>query len=314
MANYLKISLFCAILLGLVACNNGTTGDSSEQRAETPLADDRNDILTGSMTVIVDESVVDIMQDQLDVFRSSYTNTEVKMVADAERPAINRLLKGEGSIAILKRKLTDDEAKGFAQRSIKPRVFGVGYDAVIFVVSAQSLDSTINYTKIGNLLAGSATGENSLVFDNINSSSLRLLKEVTKLDKVSSGQVSAAGSAADVLKTVQNKSNTIGVLTLNQYLAHRDSLGSQDKIRILSVSKEDNGTAYRPSQSTLGDDTYPLKHEFFVLNYQPNMGLGIGFSAFLTGDRGQRVILKSGLLPFTMPGRQLIIRDEANFE
>ncbi len=312
MANYLNISLFCVALLGLAACTNNS-GDGSQQRTETPLADDRNDILTGSMTVIVDESVAEIMKDQLDVFRSSYVNTEVKLVADAERPAINRLLNGEGSIAILKRKLTDAEAKGFTQRSIKPRIFGVGYDAVVFVANTASSDSTINYKEIGDLLAGNAGHKNSLVFDNINSSSLRLLKEVTNVEKVSAAQVSAAGSAADVLSTVQNKSNTIGVLTLNQYLALRDSLGSRDKIRILSVSKEVNGSAYRPSQSTLGDDTYPLKHEFFVLNYQPNMGLGIGFSAFLTGDRGQRVVLKYGLLPFTMPGRQLIIRDEANF-
>jgi len=47
-----------------------------------------------------------------------------------------------------------------------------------------------------------------------------------------------------------------------------------------------------------------------VLNYQPNLGLGIGFSAFLTGDRGQRIVLRSGLVPATMPGRELIIRDE----
>ena len=45
-------------------------------------------------------------------------------------------------------------------------------------------------------------------------------------------------------------------------------------------------------------------------NYQPNLGLGIGFSAFLTGDRGQRIVLKSGLVPATMPGREIIIRDD----
>jgi len=48
------------------------------------------------------------------------------------------------------------------------------------------------------------------------------------------------------------------------------------------------------------------------LNYQPNLGLGIGFSSFMTGDRGQRIVLKSGLLPATMPGRELIIRDGFN--
>ncbi|MCL7988348.1 substrate-binding domain-containing protein [Sphingobacterium sp. lm-10] len=312
MAKYLNISLFCGALLGLAACANNSDG-GKEQLTETPLAGDSNDILTGTMTVIVDETVADLLEQQVDVFRSSYINSTVKVVADAERPAINRLLKGEGSIAVLKRELTAAEAKGFTQRSIKPRVFAVGYDAVIFVTNAQSSDSTISYAKVGKLMNGSAKGEQNLVFDDINSSSLRLLKEVTGVEKVSAGQVTAVGSDIEVINTVQSKPNTIGVLTLNQYLARRDSLGGLNKIRILSVSKEDNGVAFRPSQSTLGDDTYPLKQEFFVLNYQPNMGLGIGFSAFLTGDRGQRVVLKYGLLPFTMPGRELIIREEANF-
>lgn len=312
MVHCFKILLLFIALLGIGACSSNS-GSGEGQVAETPLSGDSNDILTGNMTVIVDETVADLVEQQVDVFRSSYINSTVNLVTDAERPAINRLLKGEGSIAVLKRKLTADEAKGFTQRSIKPRIFSVGYDAVVFVTNTQSSDSTISYSQIGKLLDGTANNGKNLVFDNINSSSLRLLKEVTKVEKVSAGKVTAVGSDTAVFNAVQNNPNTIGVLTLNQYLARRDSLGSRNKIRILSVSKEDNGVAFRPSQSTLGDDTYPLKHEFFVLNYQPNMGLGIGFSAFLTGDRGQRVVLKYGLLPITMPGRELIIREEANF-
>ncbi len=37
------------------------------------------------------------------------------------------------------------------------------------------------------------------------------------------------------------------------------------------------------------------------------MGIGMEFAAFIAGDRGQRIILKSGLLPFDVPGREINI-------
>lgn len=87
-----------------------------------------------------------------------------------------------------------------------------------------------------------------------------------------------------------------------------------EKIRILSVLNDMGGEQkyVLPSQASLSLDEYPLKRTIYVLNYQPNMGLGIGLSAFLTGDRGQRILLKAGLLPATMPGREIIIRSEVN--
>jgi phosphate transport system substrate-binding protein len=36
----------------------------------------------------------------------------------------------------------------------------------------------------------------------------------------------------------------------------------------------------------------------------------MGFASFVAGDIGQRIILKSGLLPATVPGRKLNIRKE----
>lgn len=308
MAKYLNILIMCACTVSILSsCGNSSDGNGEANNAAS------NDILTGNMTVIADETVTDLLEQQIDVFKSSYTNSKVDLITDFERPAINRLLRGEGQVAILKRKLTEEEAKGFEQRSIKPKIFPIAFDAVVFAVSSSTSDSTINFNRISNLLNGSEKGEQKLLVDNINSSTIRTLQEVSNVNKVSGTNVSELRSAKEVLTALANNNTGIGVLTYNQYLAMRDSLQAKDKIRILSVSKSAIEVAYRPTQTTLGDDTYPLKQEVYVLNYQPNMGLGIGFSAFLTGDRGQRVVLKYGLLPATMPGRELIIRDEANF-
>jgi phosphate transport system substrate-binding protein len=52
---------------------------------------------------------------------------------------------------------------------------------------------------------------------------------------------------------------------------------------------------------------YPLTRNLYILNFTGKLGLGMEFAAFIAGDKGQRIILKSGLLPDSIPGREINI-------
>ena len=116
------------------------------------------------------------------------------------------------------------------------------------------------------------------------------------------------------MQIVSSSTNKIGLISLNQYLSLSRTFPEMDKIRILSVLNESLATPkyVKPSQTSISTEEYPFRRTIYVMNYQPNLGLGIGFSSFLTGDRGQRIVLKSGLLPAKMPGREIIIRNGFN--
>src|SRR5690606_28597267 len=103
-------------------------------------------------------------------------------------------------------------------------------------------------------------------------------------------------------------------MSYNQYLSLQSSFTVKDKIRFLIVLNDtlDTPKYVKPTQASLSTFEYPLRREVKILNYQPHLGLGMGFSAFITGDRGQRIVLKSGLLPAKMPGREIIVRDKIN--
>ncbi|MHC0443657.1 substrate-binding domain-containing protein, partial [Flavobacterium sp. 3-210] len=79
---------------------------------------------------------------------------------------------------------------------------------------------------------------------------------------------------------------------------------------VLSVQGLNGGGYYSPTQNDLGEGKYPLARDLFIINCQGYSGLGMGFSSFIAGDIGQRIVLKSGLLPFKTPGRKLKIRSE----
>jgi len=271
----------------------------------------KDDILTGELPVLVDETVLPLFLEQKEVFESSYYNAKVLPDAKSEIQAINSLIKGEANIAYLTRELTEEENKSFKQRSITPRIYEVAYDAIILVGNRSNPDSSILVNEIIDLLKGNKSKSSTLVFQDANSSVLRYFRELGKVEKVANTYLELKDDAKSILETVANSNNKIGVLSFNQYLSLESSFIEKDKIRILSVLNDslDAPKYVKPSQASLSTNEYPLKRRIYVLNYQPNLGLGIGFSAFLTGDRGQRIVLKSGLLPATMPGREIIIRN-----
>lgn len=273
----------------------------------------KDDILSGEVPVLVDESLLPLILEQKEVFESSYYNAKIKLISKPEVQAVNDLIKGEASIIILSRELTEEEKKSFDQRSLNPRIYPIAYDAVVLLGSAD-VDSTIKSTDIIDMISGKAVDGKSLVIDNPNSSVVRYFRELGKVDKIASTYIQVQGSADSILHAVAEGSKKVGIMSYNQYLSLQSSFTKKDKIRILSVLNDTLSTPkyVKPSQASLSTGEYPLRREIKILNYQPNLGLGMGFSAFLTGDRGQRIVLKSGLLPAKMPGREIIIRDKIN--
>lgn len=310
MNRFIYMGAAALMLFGSASCsNNNKQQGTGESNAPVSV---KEDILVGSLNVIVDASVFPLLKEQEDVFLSAYPNAKLNFIAKPEVLAVKDLVEDKGSVAILARELSEEENKNFASRSIQPRVFPIFSDAIVFVSHTNSSDTSVTIQEVLDLMKGTSTSGKRLLFDNLNSSSFRQLKSLGNLDKVASSFVEGANTAKEVLETVAATPGKIGVISYNEYLDLK--LSFSNNIRILSVKntigdKPDN-IYYKPNQSTIAAEQYPLRRTFYVLNYQPNLGLGLGFSAFLTGDRGQRIVLKSGLVPATMPGREIIVRDK----
>lgn len=301
------MNLFYKIIYVVTAVVFLTSCQDSKQKSN------KDDILSGEVSVLVDESLLPIIIEQKEVFESSYYNAKVKLVSKPEVQAVNDLIKGDASIIILSRELTEAERKSFDERSVVPRIYSIAYDAVV-MVSRAGQDTTIKTSDVIDLMTGRAVAGKSLVIDNPNSSVIRYFRELGKIDKIANTYIQVKGTADSILTTVAEGNNQIGIMSYNQYLSLQSSFTEKDKIRILSVLNDTLATPkyVKPTQASLSTGEYPLRREVKILNYQPHLGLGMGFSAFLTGDRGQRIVLKSGLLPAKMPGREIIVRDKIN--
>lgn len=305
--------------IGFLMLSNGACSNSKKKGQDVTDSTQKKQgvgtgkILAGELAVIVDESILPIMLEQADVFKTSYENANIRLIPLPEKEAINALIAGQADIAVLARSLSTEESAGFVKRQLKPRTFPIFYDGVLFFNNLSAADTSIDINTLKSLLKGESNSGKRLVFDNINSTNFRKVKELTNLEKVSGQSVKGMKTSKEVIDEVLADPNSIGVISYGQYLDCIKQFGEENKIRILSLQSIKDGKSlgfFKPSQTTFATDEYALKSEFQVLNYQPKMGLGIGFSAFMTGDRGQRIVLKYGLLPYTMPGREIIIRED----
>jgi phosphate transport system substrate-binding protein len=59
----------------------------------------------------------------------------------------------------------------------------------------------------------------------------------------------------------------------------------------------------KPYQAYIKTKDYPFTRNVFMINRQTRAGLGMGLVSFVAGDKGQLMILKSGLVPAIAPVR-----------
>ena len=268
-------------------------------------------ILKGKASIVVDETLVPIIEDQIAVFESYY-DAKITIVAKSELEVINSLLNQENNIAVLTRELSENEKKVFEQKKIIPRTTKIAIDAIAFIANKNTKDTLIALKDVVSFIQGKSTEKiKGLVFDNPNSSSVRLLNTIAGIKTMRTNAVYSFKTNQEVLKFVAQNDGMIGVVGVN-WLSQPSPNTQEyvDNITVLAVKALSGNAYFEPTQNNLAEGTYPLARDLFIVNCQGNSGLGMGFASFVAGDIGQRIILKSGLLPVTMPGRRLNIRKE----
>lgn len=266
-------------------------------------------IIKGKTVLLVDETIKPLIEDQIAVFENTY-DAKIILEAKSEKEVMQAFLKDTSRIVVLSRQLSVDEAKFFEQLNIKPRVTKIATDAIALISNKKDADTLIAMKDVVAFLKGSAgTKIKGLVFDNPNSSTVRFMTTLAGLKEVSHKGVYSFKSNEEVVKFVSENDGMIGVIGVNWLL--QPTVNIKDyltNINVLSVQGLNKNSYFAPTQNNLAEGTYPLARDLFIINCQGYSGLGMGFASFLAGEIGQRIVLKSGMLPTKMPGRKILIK------
>jgi len=282
------------------------------ERTDTPTS--------GTAYVAVDESFAPIIEQEISIFRMMYPDTKIVPQYVTEVDAVNRLLKCKDLwLAITSRRLTPEEKKSFNSRSYEPREIKIATDGLALIVNKHNNDTLITVSQIRDILTGkvkrwkeiypkSRLKDFLIVFDNPNSSTVRFAIDSICSGKPFGSNVKALSKNEQVIDFVSKTPNAIGIIGVNWLSDNNDStkLSFSKKIHVMSVSnalEADPANSWKPYQAYIYDKSYPLTRSIYCILNDPGFGLPWAFEAFLAKDRGQRIILKSGLVPETQPVR-----------
>ena len=303
------------LLLALSACRS----KSKEGQTDT--------YSSGVIAIAADASFEPIIQEEIDVFESLYPLAGIVPRYTTEVEAINLLLKDSVRLAVATRTLTEEEMNSFHSRKFYPREIKLATDALALIVNRANPDSLLSVRDFRRILTGEAktwkqVNSNSglkdiqVVFDNKNSSTVRFaMDSVCGGKPLATENVSALKTNQQVIDFVAKNPAAIGVIGVN-WLGNRSdttNLSFKEEIRVMAVSAGDVASpenSYKPYQAYLYYGNYPLARPIYAILNDPRNGLPWGFTSFMTSDKGQRIILKSGLVPATQPVRIVHVKDE----
>lgn len=301
MSKISALSVFVFISFLFFACNQ------KEQKKPS-----QDTILKGSASVFVDETLTPVIEDQVAVFESNY-EAKINLIPKSEAEAVNALFKEKSAIAVLARDLSVEEMKIFDQKKIIPKVTKFAIDGVALISNIKSNDTLVDLKEVVDFMQGKPSSSiKGLVFDNPNSSTVRYMNDVAGITAIPKKGVFSFKTNDEVIKYVSENEGMVGIVGANWLFQPMPDMQKYiDKINIMSVKGFKSENYYEPSQNNIAEGTYPLARDLYIINCQGYSGLGMGFASFVAGDIGQRIILKSGLLPIRIPTRNITIRRKA---
>lgn len=281
---------------------------------------------SGVIAIAADESFRPIIQEEADVFEGLFPLAGIVPRYVTEVEAVNLLLKDSLRLAITSRKLTPEEMNSFNSRKFFPQEIKIATDGLALITNRDNPDSLITVNELRSILTGKTTQWKELypasclkdilpVFDNKNSSTVRFAVDSICKGAPLSDRVKALKTNKEVIDYVSRTPEAIGIIGVNWLSDRNDSTGLtfSKEVRVMSVSAAAQATpenSYKPYQAYLYYGDYPLTRSIYALLNDPRSALPWGFASFLASDRGQRIILKSGLVPATQPVRIVNIKDE----
>ncbi len=275
---------------------------------------------SGEVSISVDESFQPIIESQVHTFESIYKNAQLGATYKSEGAVVQDLLNDSTRIAILSRELTPQEKAVFDKRKVIPRVTKIAIDAVALIVNNSNPDSLLTLDQVKEIFNGKAKSwkdlnsksdleDITIVFQNNNSSTSRYVMDSLVADHKLPQNTFASNSHISLIDYVSENKNALGVIGVNWIsdLDDTTAVGFQKQIRVIGISTEANPITtesyYQPYQAYIAQGVYPLRRYLYIINTEGRAGLGTGFASFVAGDNGQRIFLKSGLVPSTMPVR-----------
>ncbi len=303
----------------------------------------RGEYVDGSATMYCDDGFRKILEEEIEVFEYQYPQSAIIPYYVDEQTAMDSLLADKTQLIVSTHELSKDEIeymKDKYRRIVRQKCIAV--DAVAMIVNKDNPVSQITMEDIKGIMQGKINKWNQLavdndktiklVFDNQGSSTVSYMREKFLDDN---GKISDNPNAfaqkdnAEVFDIVKNDKNAIGIISVSwlgadldeaknvpvdkrmeEYAVENDTVATNltTEVKILKVANpvEENDyslVGYMPYQAYINSGEYPLFRKVYMISTATSSSVLNSFYQFTIGFIGQKIISKTGILPYHMSAR-----------
>ena len=310
---YFGIRYFsAALLIFMLSCSSG----GKQEIRDTPTS--------GNIKIAVDESFQPLMDTEIFTFTHLYRNAKITPEYKPEYDILNDFMNDSVRVMVTSKKLSDYQIQTLRDSLFVARTTTFAYDAMAFITNRKNPDTLMRYNELQDIFRGkikdwkeinpkSRLGKINVIFDNTRSGNIRYFKELFEISENLGDNFYAVKNNPEVIDYVSKNPNAMGIISVNWISDEDDSLSISfsNKVNVVAVSQKysKDGNFYRPHQGFIYDKSYPFVREIYLISRETHKGLGSGFIQWATAEQGQRIVLKSGLVPATMPIRLVQIKD-----
>jgi phosphate transport system substrate-binding protein len=220
-----------------------------------------------------------------------------------ENDAITKFIQDSVQFVFASRSLDTTEASYLTSKNKNGQSYMIAHDALAFIINENDNDTIYSQSDIKQAFILNRKNK-KIVFNENNSSTLNYMNQYLRPASLTS-EATATRNSEDLINYISQNKNSIGIIGSNFFSNLDDSTANiiYPKVKLVGINVD--GQVYYPFQADISAQKYPYVRTIYVLNNEHYYGKYTGFKNFIVSPRGQRLILKSGLLPVKMPNRLL---------
>ena len=297
--------------------------------------DDKKRTDVSTATLVCDNSFENIMKQEIDVFEYVHPKNFILCRYVPQAEAFDSLFKGNTRTAVVGRDLTKDERISLKKKYPNLRSMKIAVDAVALITNPENRVDMVSLSELRDILEGRTTRGSELspmgddrninvVFDSQGSGLATFMRDSVMGGAKFGPNVTAAGSIDSVFSVVKHHKGAIGVIGVSWLtrdlevdttaMAEKVKELQSDKavvgqeindrmdasgVNVLAVMNSD-ARACKPYQQYIYDGSYPLTRPIYMITTGSPVGAVGRFYTFVTSTEGQKLIMKTGILPARM--------------
>jgi phosphate transport system substrate-binding protein len=273
---------------------------------------------SGYRLLLAADPYVPLMQQEVDQFLSLYPQVKMEVRSASTRGAIVSLLNDSVYTIVIDRQFNEEENQVARQASLRLVENKIAEDGIAIIVHKQNPILKMSAESARRIVTKTATewtqiaetrwsGPIDLVLTGRNSGMYELLQAKIFAGSKPLEPSTVMNSQREVIQYVSVHPQSVGFVAASLLT---NETANVKMLPVLTRSPDGVEKEYLPGQQEIHESLYPFHYSLYLYNAEAKAAVGVGFSALVLSNVGQKIFQRSGLVPVTIPYRTIQLHAE----